>query len=77
MLKDYLAKTAKSLTIEGKKDVTFYIGNTAYAIKHGLDTSKLPDEKWVIKSTDDNVILAGGGTRGTLYAVYHFLEDYI
>ena len=35
----------------------------------------LHDEEWRIKSFGRNVVLAGGGTRGTLYAVYHFLED--
>ena len=33
------------------------------------------DEEWLIKSFGRDVVLAGGGTRGTLYAVYHFLED--
>jgi hypothetical protein len=37
----------------------------------------LPNDAIVIKTIDDDLILAGGGTRGTLYAVYTFLEDYI
>jgi hypothetical protein len=44
-----------------------------------------PDVRWndlkndgiVIKTIGDDLILAGGGVRGTLYAVYTFLEDYI
>ena len=35
----------------------------------------LADEEWCVKSFGRDVVLAGGGTRGTLYAVYHFLED--
>ena len=31
----------------------------------------------VIRTVGDDLILAGGKTRGTLYAVYTFLEDYV
>ncbi len=48
----------------------FYIGNTLKA------PSGLSEEAWVIKSLPDGIILAGGGKRGTLYAVAHYLEDF-
>ncbi|MBQ7652668.1 MAG: DUF4838 domain-containing protein, partial [Victivallales bacterium] len=42
---------------------------------NNLLSSQLEDEQWVVKSVGDNVIVNGGGTRGALYATYHFLED--
>jgi hypothetical protein len=61
--------------------------NTA-RILVGLSTEVkrlLPDVKWnklgndgiVIRTVGNTLILAGGRPRGTLYAVYTFLEDYI
>ena len=79
---------AHPLTVEGQDDVVFYVGDTAFArdnlptascqlptANYQLPTTNLKDEEWQIKSFGRNVVLAGGGTRGTLYAVYHFLED--
>ncbi len=42
-----------------------------------LEKSKLGDDGIVIKTVDSNLILTGavGSKRGTLYAVYSFLED--
>ena len=37
--------------------------------------SSLRDEEWKMVSRGDTLALSGGGTRGPLYAVYHFLED--
>ena len=34
-------------------------------------------EEWVVRSVGDNLILTGGRPRGTLYAVYRFLEEVI
>lgn len=48
----------------------FYIGNTSKA------PSGLSEEAWMIRSIPDGIILAGGGKRGTLYAVSHYLEDF-
>ena len=42
----------------------------------GLPTTILKGEEWCIKSFGRNVVLVGGGTRGTLYAVYRFLEEH-
>jgi hypothetical protein len=52
-----------------------YVGDTAYAKAKGVDVTKLASEEWVIHTVDGNLILAGGRPRGTMYAVYHFLED--
>lgn len=37
----------------------------------------LGDQGIVIRTVGENLILAGGEPRGTLYAVYSFLEDYV
>ncbi|MBO4344569.1 MAG: DUF4838 domain-containing protein [Victivallales bacterium] len=75
-LRDYLAKRVKGdLTVGGKGGVTFHVGDTALAVEKGLASTSLPDEKWVVKSFGGDVVVNGGGTRGALYATYHFLED--
>lgn len=61
----------------GANEKRIYIGPTKYAQKHGVDCKKLGPEKWIVKTVGDNLILAGGRPRGTIYAVYHFLEDVI
>ncbi|MBO4344506.1 MAG: DUF4838 domain-containing protein, partial [Victivallales bacterium] len=63
------------LTIGGNKSVTFHVGDTQLAKSQGLTSTKLPDEKWVVKSFGDDVLVNGGGLHGALYATYHFLED--
>ncbi len=52
-----------------------YIGNTRFA-KQNKVVVKSP-EAWRIKTVDNNIILTGGSPRGTLYAVFHFLEDIV
>jgi uncharacterized protein DUF4838/glycosyl hydrolase family 67 len=42
-----------------------------------LDLNSLGHDGIVIKTVGDNLVLAGRGTRGTLYAVYTFLEDVV
>ena len=51
-----------------------YVGPTAFARAHGLDTIWGP-ERWALRSVGSDLVLVGGRPRGTLYAVYHFLED--
>jgi hypothetical protein len=40
-----------------------------------FDASTLAPEEIVVLMSGDDLVLAGGGPRGTLYAVYTFLED--
>ena len=76
-LQDYLARRIKGkLTIGGQQGIVFHVGDTELAKKNRLLSSELPEEEWHIKSFGNQVLLNGGGTRGALYAVYHFLEDY-
>lgn len=76
-LKDYLARVCMddAISIGGVKDVVFHVGDTLFAVSNGLSSATLKDEEWVIRSFGRDVVLNGGGTRGCLYAVYHFLED--
>ena len=76
-LADYLARRINGkLEIGGASPVTFHVGDTELAKQNRCLSTELPEEKWVIKSVGDQVIINGGGTRGALYATYHFLEDY-
>jgi len=54
-----------------------YVGPTAFAERHGLDASAMGPEAWVMRTVDRHLVLAGGRPRGTLYAVYRFLEDVV
>ena len=75
-LEKYLARRVSDrLTIEGKGNVVFHVGDTAFAHGKHLLSTEIEDERWIVKSFGNNVILNGGGTRGVLYAVYHFLEE--
>ncbi len=75
-LTDYLAKRIDGkLAIGGKSPVTFMVGDTELAKSEKCLSTELEDERWVVKSVSDKVLVNGGGTRGALYAVYHFLED--
>ena len=54
----------------------FHVGDTALAREKGLSAAQIDDDRWIIRSFGKDVVLVGGGTRGTLYAVSHFLEDF-
>ena len=54
-----------------------YVGQTAFAASHGIDLAKLGPEEAVLRSATGALILTGGRPRGTLYAVYTFLEDVV
>lgn len=72
----YLGKLAdgNSVKVAGEEAV-FHVGDTAFARSKGLGERELKDEEWVVRSFGRDVVIAGGGSRGTLYATYHFLED--
>ena len=75
-LNHYLGLCAEGRQVSvGWRGAVFHVGDTAFARAKGLSPSSFKDEEWCIRSFGRDVVLAGGGTRGTLYAVYHFLED--
>ncbi|MBQ7651877.1 MAG: hypothetical protein IJS15_13010, partial [Victivallales bacterium] len=77
-ISDYLAKRIgdHKLVIGGKTPVTFQIGDTELAKQQNCLSTELEDEKWIIRSIGNQILINGGGTRGALYATYHFLEDF-
>jgi len=77
-LKVYLDRLAAGgcITVDGHSHAVFHVGDTAFACEQGIEVQKLAEEQWLIRSFGGAVVLAGGGERGALYAVYHFLEDF-
>ncbi|MBI4025404.1 MAG: DUF4838 domain-containing protein [Verrucomicrobia bacterium] len=54
---------------------SLYVGPTKFAQDHGITASALGAEEWIVRTVGGNLLLIGGNPRGTLYAVYQFLED--
>ncbi len=52
-----------------------YVGQTVFAEKNGINYHELGDEEWIIRTVDGNLILSGGRPRGSIYAVYEFLQS--
>lgn len=53
------------------------VGKTNRESDGEFDRNELGDEGFIIKTTGEKLWLVGGEQRGTLYAVYEFLEDYL
>ena len=53
------------------------VGKTNREAHGDYDRNELGDDGFIIKTTEDKLWLVGGETRGTLYAVYTFLEEYL
>ena len=45
-----------------------YVGWTKFAAQNGIETAKLGDEEWVIRTAGDNLIITGGRPRGLTVA---------
>ncbi len=54
-----------------------FVGATRRAADLGLAAERLGPEEWILRTDRDDLVLVGGRPRGTLYAVYHFLEDVV
>ncbi len=50
------------------------IGRTRHAQKYLPDDLLLEDERIVVRSVPDGIVICGGSDRGTMYAAYRFLE---
>lgn len=68
--------TLGEVSVDGQEDVVFHVGDTEFSAEKGLSSTAFGEEEWVIRSFGRDVVLNGGGTRGALYAVYRFLEDF-
>jgi hypothetical protein len=83
-LSDYLGRVTGGLfpvASEGASPASerarIHVGSTAAARAAGIDVDALGPEAWVIRTTSGGLVLCGGRPRGTLYAVYRFLEDHV
>ena len=76
-LREYLGRLATESDVKiGRAAAKFHVGGTDFARSAGLAPESLKEEEWIARCLPGgDVVLVGGGTRGTLYAVYHFLED--
>jgi len=71
-LQKYLGKiTGENFGIKNSKSFT---GFSITVANQEMDELNLAREEYVIKAEKNGVVLSGGGDRGTLYAVYDFLE---
>jgi len=75
-LTTYLDRLAagRSVKVSGEEAV-FHVGDTDFARARKLGSADLADEQWAVRNFGRDVVISGGGSRGTLYAAYHFLED--
>ncbi len=71
-LQHYLALRVESLEVAGVPVTAFAVGDTERAreLAPGLES-----EEWAVIADGDRIVINGGGSRGALYGVYHFLED--
>ncbi len=82
-LKLYLDKvTGADFAIVGSEGAgthCIYVGQsqTAKSLLPGVDFDALGTDGIVVKTVGDDLVIAGGRPRGTLYAVYTFLEDVV
>lgn len=51
-----------------------YVGWTKFAGRQGINPVSLGEEEWIIRTVGQDLVLTGGRPRGTMYAVYEFLE---
>lgn len=58
-----------------RRSPEIYIGANVRGVK--TDVSHLSDDGFVIKTLDEDIVIAGKTPRGTIYGVYYFLEKFI
>ena len=56
---------------------SIFVGPTTRSRELGLEPAHLGPEQWRIVTAGGDLVLVGGRPRGTLYAVYRFLEDQV
>ena len=64
-------------TRQGQTPVIAVGPQAAGIVEPGFSVKGLASDGIVIRTVNDCLILAGGNPRGTLYAVYSFLEDFV
>lgn len=81
-LAKYLGKVADAnfKTINeasGKPAKGIYVGWTQFAANNGITLSAFSSEEWSVSTVGNNLVMTGGRPRGTLNAVYAFLEEVV
>ncbi len=80
-LQKYLEKisgTRVSITDDkAKKTPCGFVIGRSKSLPASIDLQKLDPDGFIIKSQGSRIFLAGGSGKGTLYAVYTFLEHYL
>ncbi len=78
-LRHYLAQAAPEgfAMADGSEEVVFHVGRSDWAMAQGIDFGALAEDEYIIRSFGNRIVIAGGGSRGTLYGVYAFLEKYL
>ena len=62
-------------TAAGDRAPAIHVGPTRLARERLGGALDAGPEAWVVRESEGRLLLGGGRPRGTLYAVYHFLED--
>ncbi len=80
-LQKYLEKISGirlNIADDGSKMKTceFVIGNSN-RVPESIDILKVQPDDYIIRNFSTRIVLAGGSHKGTLYAVYSFLEKYL
>ncbi len=82
-LQNYIEKSSgATLSYKKQSDLpadakAIYLGNTEKAADLGKDLSSVFEDGFWLTSDGENFYILGEDSRGTLYGVYTFLEDYL
>ena len=75
---DKLTGSAGPIVTEGYgSQAAIYVGATKFAAANNVTytDNNGNGEGWALEAVGDSLVVTGGNVRGTLYAVYHLLED--
>lgn len=80
VLRDYFTRvTGTELPVVKEDKINIlpgiFIGNSSLLNRN--DLSRLPDDGFIIRTIQKNILIAGNGPKGSLYAVYEFIEKYL
>ncbi len=70
-------EVADDASAETAAEIIVGFGRRTAALLPGYDYGELGHDGFIIKTIGTKLVLAGGKKRGTMYAVYSFLEDYL
>ena len=61
----------------GEGERLIYVGFTEAPARFGISPDAFQNEHYILKSDGFSLLIAGGGTRGTLYGVIGYLQDHL